>query len=254
MTNRFTGDVDLVLRPGVKLNLLFDVDLINDFTDARSAMVLAMTERSIIIGQTSTPIARSMAGSVLGASFVCRNPANGALLRLGWHCQIQKVISGHRLRPTDTQPTEVVAVSRPAPGGLVETNSRMDYRLRITRDQNISIQTHPSFGLVHLMDFSAGGLLIGIPRPPQAEVGRRLWFTLFFPPQAPIGHINGEAEVLRVTVEEGEQFARLALKFIDMDLNTTRALQKLINFYLQEEQQRPAAHIAALLSPKAPAA
>lgn len=248
MTNKFTGDVDLVLRPGVKLDFIFDIDLINDFTDVRSATVLAMSGQSIIISQTCPPIVKAMAGRVLEATFVCRNPANGNLVRLGWHCQIQKVISGHRLRPEDAQPTEVIAVSRPTPGSLVETNSRMDYRLNISGDKNISIQTHPSLGRVHLMDFSAGGALIGIPRPPQTKVGMRLWFTLFFPPQVLAGQpatINGEAEVLRVTMEEGEQFARLALKFLDMGPDATRALQRVINYYMQEEQRRRAGHIAA---------
>jgi c-di-GMP-binding flagellar brake protein YcgR len=68
----------------------------------------------------------------------------------------------------------------------------------------------------------------------------RLWFTLFFPVATEVGRqttINGEAEVVRVTMEEGEQMAKAGLKFLDLDLSATRALQKAINFYMLEEQR-----------------
>jgi c-di-GMP-binding flagellar brake protein YcgR len=133
-----------------------------------------------------------------------------------------------------------VVISRPAPGGLTQTNARMDYRLSVTGDRKISIQTHPSFGRVSLLDFSAGGALIAIPRPPQAQVGMRLWFTIFFPVLNDAGQqttINGEAEVRRVSLEESEQVAHVGLKFLGLDLSATRALQKVINYYMLEEQR-----------------
>ncbi|MDR2724776.1 MAG: PilZ domain-containing protein, partial [Candidatus Adiutrix sp.] len=153
---------------------------------------------------------------------------------------IKEILDNYKLRPDDPLTMTALALGCPSVGGLTETNARMDFRLNITDDRKISIQTHPSFGRVSLLDFSAGGVLIAIPRPPQAKVGMRLWFTLFFPVLTAAGQpitINGEAEVMRVSMDEGEQMARVGLKFLDLDLSATRALQKAINYYMLEEQR-----------------
>ena len=232
--------LEQILRPQTQLELIFDVDLINDFIDVRKAMVLDVTPEQIIITQSSPPILKAMIGRSPEATFVRRDPVTGDIIRWGWRAQIKEIIDNFKLRPDDVQSMTALAISCPSVGGLTETNARMDYRLNITDDRKISIQTHPSFGRVSLLDFSAGGVLIAIPRPPQAKVGMRLWFTLFFPVATSAGQqttINGEAEVMRVTMDEGEQIARVGLKFLDLDLSATRALQKAINFYMLEEQR-----------------
>ncbi|MDR0882482.1 MAG: PilZ domain-containing protein [Candidatus Adiutrix sp.] len=243
-----TVSLDQVLRPQTRLDLIFDVDLINDYIDVRSAMVQDITERNVIISQSDPPIQRSMVGRSLEATFVRRTPATEDVIRWGWRCQILEFLPNYKLNDND-ESIPALAISLPTPnGGLTETNARMDYRLSITSDKKITIQTHPSFGRVNLLDFSAGGVLIGVPRPPQAKVGMRLWFTLFFPVQSAPGQqttINGEAEVVRVTTNEGEQFARVGLKFLDLDLNATRSLQKAINFYMLEEQRGRNRNLAA---------
>ena len=239
-TRRSNLSIDQILRPQTRLDLIFDVDLINDYIDVRSAMVQDITSENIIISQSDPPILKSMVGRSVEATFVRRDPVTGEVIRWGWRCQIKEILANYKVRPEDTETMAAVTLSPPAAGGLTETNARMDYRLTITPERKISIQTHPSFGRVTLLDFSAGGVLIGIPRPPQAKVGMRLWFTLFFPVQSSPGQqttINGEAEVVRVTTNEGEQYARVGLKFLDLDLNATRALQKAINFYMLEEQR-----------------
>jgi hypothetical protein len=232
--------IDQILRPRTQLELIFDVDLINDFIDVRKATVLDFTAEKIIISQASPPILKSMVGRSPEATFVRRDPVTGDIIRWGWRAQITEFIEKYKLRPDDAETVTALALSGPSVGGLTETNARMDYRLTITDDRKVSIQTHPSFGRVRLLDFSAGGVLIAIPRPPQAQVGMRLWFTLFFPVATSVGQqttINGEAEVVRVTMEEGEQMAKAGLKFLDLDLSATRALQKAINFYMLEEQR-----------------
>ncbi len=232
--------IDEILRPQTRLDLIFDVDLINDYIDVRSAMVQDITPNHIIISQSEPPILKSMAGRSLEATFVRRDPLSTEMIRWGWRCQVLEIMPNYKINPQDQTSFPAVALSIPPVGGLTETNARMDYRLSITSDKKITIQTHPSFGRVTLLDFSAGGVLIGIPRPPQAKVGMRLWFTLFFPvPSAPGQQttINGEAEVVRITTNEGEQYARAGLKFLDLDLSATRALQKAINFYMLEEQR-----------------
>ncbi len=237
---RITASLDEFLRPQTRLDLIFDVDLINDYIDVRSAMVQEITDSRIIISQSDPPILRSMVGRSLEATFVRRDPVTAEIIRWGWRCQVLEFLPNYKLRPEDPETIPAVALGLPVGGGLSETNARMDYRLAITSDKKISIQTHPSFGRVSLLDFSAGGVLIGVPRPPQAKVSMRLWFTLFFPVQSAPGQqttINGEAEVVRVTTNEGEAFARVGLKFLDLDLNATRALQKAINFYMLEEQR-----------------
>jgi len=232
--------IDQVLQPQTRVDLIFDVDLINDYIDVRSAWVQDVTSRGVIINQATPPIEKSMVGRSLEATFVLRDPVENDVIRWGWWCQVQEVLARYKKTPQDTEAMPAVVLSLPGAGGLIETNARMDYRLSISGEQKISIQTHPSFGQVSLLDFSAGGVLISVPRPPQAKIGMRLWFTLFFPVQATPGKpttINGEAEVVRVTTNEREAFARVALKFLDLDLNAVRSLQKAINFYILEEQR-----------------
>ncbi len=233
--------VEQILRLQTKLDLIFDVDLINDYIDVRHSVVLDMTPERIVITQSDPPILKSMVGRSLEATFVRRDPVTTEIMRWGWRSQVMDFLPAYKLRPEDTETMPALVLSPPLPGGLTETNARMDYRLTITNDKKISIQTHPSFGRVTPLDFSAGGVLIGIPKPPQAKIGLRLWFTLFFPtptsPGQPIT-INGEAEVVRVTMEDDEPFARVGLKFLDLDLSATRALQKAINHYMLEEQRQ----------------
>ena len=232
--------IDQILRPQTQVELIFDVDLINDFIDVRTATVLDLPPEHIVITQSNPPIVKSMVGRSPEATFVRRDPVTGDIIRWGWRAQIKEFVPNYKLQPDSPQTTIALYISRPAIGGLTETNARMDYRLNITADRKISIQTHPSFGHVSMMDFSAGGVLIAVPRPPQAKVGMRLWFTLFFPVASQPGQqttINGEAEVVRVTMNEGEQIARVGLKFLDLDLTATRALQKAINYYMLEEQR-----------------
>ncbi len=240
--NKSNVSIDRVLKPQTRLDLIFDVDLINDFIDVRSAMVLDITDTRIVIGQSDPPVLKSMVGRSLEATFVSRDVVTSEVMRWGWRSQIMEFIPAYRLHKSASaeESIQALALSRPAVGALTETNARMDYRLSIGADKKISIQTHPSFGRISLLDFSAGGVLIAIPRPPQATVGMRLWFTLFFPLPSASGQqttINGEAEVVRVTAHEGDSHAKIGLKFMDLDLNATRALQKAINHYMLEEQR-----------------
>jgi len=232
--------IDQILRPRMRLELIFDVDLIRDFIDVRSAEVLDLSAEHIVISQAAPPVLKAMVGRSAEATFVRRDPLTGDIIRWGWQTQIRKIMANYKPRPDEAQAMTALVITRPSDGGLTETNARMDYRLSITDDRKISIQTHPSFGRVSLLDFSAGGVLIAVPKPPQAQVGMRLWFTLFFPVLNAAGQpttINGEAEVMRVSQEEGEPGARVGLKFLDLDLSATRSLQKTINYYMLEEQR-----------------
>jgi len=232
--------LDRLLRPQMRLELIFDVDLIKDSIDVRSATVLDLSEEHLIISQATPPVLKAMVGRSAEATFLRRDPLTGDIIRWGWPTQIKKIMANYKPRPDEAPAMTALVISRPSEGGLTETNARMDYRLNITDDRKISIQTHPSFGRVSLLDFSAGGVLIAVPQPPRAQVGMRLWFTLFFPVLNAAGQpttINGEAEVMRVSQEEGEQGARVGLRFLDLDLSATRALQKTINYYMLEEQR-----------------
>ncbi|MGL4208051.1 MAG: PilZ domain-containing protein [Candidatus Adiutrix sp.] len=232
--------LEKLLRPQSKLDLIFDIDLINDFIDVRSAAVLELCPNHILLTQTDPPVLKSMVGRPMEATFVGRDPISSDILRWGWHGQVVDFVRDYRLNEQSDETIQAVAISYPTSGNLTETNARMDYRLSIGMGKKITIQTHPSFGRATLFDFSAGGVLIGIPTPPQAKVGMRLWFTLFLPFQSDSGQqttINGEAEVVRVVYEPGDPQAKIGLRFMDLDLNSTRTLQKAINFYMLEEQR-----------------
>lgn len=114
----------------------------------------------------------------------------------------------------------------------------MDYRLNTPEDRKISIQIYPSFDRVSLFDFSTGWILIAIPRPPQTKTNIKLWFTLF-PPMASLldqqSSVNGKTEIIQITINKGNQITRVGLIFLNLNLSATRALQKVINYYMPEE-------------------
>jgi hypothetical protein len=228
--------IERLLKPNSRIDLILDVDLINDRIDVRNGTVYEINEKQIIISQTDPLMTRSMQGREIEVTFVGREPVSGEVLRWGWKGKITG-IADYKL---EAETVQAIFLSVPNAGEISETNARMDYRLTIVSNDHISIQTHPSFGRVVLFDFSAGGVLIGVPAPPQANMGMRLWFTLFFPNfNAPGGQttINGEAEVVRIGYTPGDKIAKLGLKFYELDLNATRALQKAINYYMLEEQR-----------------
>jgi hypothetical protein len=229
--------IDRLLRPNARIDLILDIDLINDRIDVRNGIVYDITDRNVIISQTDPLMTRSMLGREIQVTFVGREPVSGEILRWGWTGKITK-IDNYQL--SNSENVQAIFLTTPTLGQISETNARMDYRLNIVSNDHISIQTHPSFGRVVLFDFSAGGVLIGVPAPPQATLGMRLWFTLFFPNFQTAGNqttINGEAEVVRISYTPGDQMAKLGLKFHELDMNATRTLQKAINYYMLEEQR-----------------
>ncbi|MDR1577511.1 MAG: PilZ domain-containing protein [Deltaproteobacteria bacterium] len=229
--------IDRLLKPNTRIDLILDVDLINDRIDVRNGTVYEISEKLLVLSQTDPLMTRSMVGREVEVTFVGREPVSGEVMRWGWSAKIVS-ISDYKFSPTET--VQAIYLSAPKAGEINETNARMDYRLTIVSNDHISIQTHPSFGRVVLFDFSAGGVLIGVPAPPQATLGMRLWFTLFFPNFQTSGGqttINGEAEVVRINYAAGDKMAKLGLKFHELDLNATRALQKAINYYMLEEQR-----------------
>jgi hypothetical protein len=229
--------LDRLLRPNTRIDLILDVDLINDRIDVRNGSVYDLTDQYVVISQTDPLMTMHMMGREVEVTFVGREPVSGEILRWGWTGKIAK-IADYKFNENET--VQAIYLSLPHPGDISETNARMDYRLTLVSNDHISIQTHPSFGRVILFDFSAGGVLIGVPAPPQANMGMRLWFTLFFPnfmSQGGQTTINGEAEVVRISYTPGEPIAKLGLKFFELDLNATRALQKAINYYMLEEQR-----------------
>jgi hypothetical protein len=241
--SRSSVPVEQLLRPQTRVDLIFDVNLVSGYIDVRRSVILDFVSGRVIIGQADPPVLSSLVGKSMEATFVRRDPVTSEIKRWGWRSQVLELIPRYQVRADNPETLPALAISPPAEGGLSESNARMDYRLTISGDKKISIQTHPSFGRITLLDFSAGGVLIGVPKPAQIQPGFKLWFTLFFPFQSVPGQptaITGEAEVVRVTVEDDEPFARMGLKFLNLDFTATRALQKTINFYMLEEQrQRP---------------
>ena len=215
-----------------------EVDFINDRIDVRSTMAMDVDQEKVILAQPALPVLKSMIGHKVDATFVAPDPATREIKRWGWPTQILEVVNNFKFNEDlSGTPHQVVITAAPQPGQLTETNNRLDYRLTISSREDISIQTHPSFGRISLVDFSAGGALITVPAPPQAELGMRLWFTLFFPNDVTV---NGEAEIIRINYEpEIDRFVRIGLKFHELDLNATRTLQRMVNhFMLQEQRQR----------------
>lgn len=232
--------LESLLLHQTKIDLIFDVDLINDMIDVRNTKLLEIKDDKIIVSQTSPPVLKSLIRRTLEATFVRQDPTTSEIIRWGWRCQIKEILTDYKLRADDTEYEPAFSLTLPVDGDPTETNARLDFRLNSENENHIIVQTHPSFGRVILLNFSAGGMLIGVPSPVQATEGTKLWFTLFFPDPTNPGHqntINGEASVVRVLSFPSEPIARIGLKFLELDLNASRTLQKTINYYMLEAQR-----------------
>jgi hypothetical protein len=120
--------IDQILGPGTQVELIFDVNLIKDFIDVRTATVLEMVDDYIIITQASPPALKSMVGSSPEATFVRRDSVTGEVLRWGWRTQIEEIVENYRPKPIDDlphdeQPMTALIISCPSVGGLTATNA-----------------------------------------------------------------------------------------------------------------------------------
>lgn len=234
-------DVSRLLRLQSRLDLIVSSDFITGEADVRGSMVLDITDEFVIAAQTDPPVLKSMSDRVIEASIVHHNPITYESTRWGWTSRILGIKNDYRLNPRDSGaiPVAVIFLSSPPKNGLRKANVRQAYRLDLS-GKNIKFELSPSPAEVSLINFSTGGVMIATPAPPAYSLGQELRYSITFHETDDFSEtcLGGEAIVVRMEYEPEKRNARLGLKFRDMNVNSARALQKIINSYMLEEQRR----------------
>ena len=231
-----------LLRPQTRIDLILEVDYFTGHTDVRNSIILDLTPQKVILAQTSPPILKSMIGREVEATIVHHNLITYEAIRWGWTAAIRGLDGHYKLDPDDpeAQPIHIVELSRPDRAELQKSNARQAYRLEASGREGIAVTIQPEIAPVWLINFSAGGLMLGTPPPPAYTLGQELAFQLTFPAEAPlpVNLIKGQATVVRQEFDRGDKSARLGLQFHELSQEGARALPKIINYYMLEEQRR----------------
>jgi len=235
-------DTGRLLRPQNRLDLIFDLDVVTGQADVRGSMILDVTPQYVVAAQTDPPILKSATDKVVEATIVHHDLITYEATRWGWTSQIIGLSNTYQLNPQDPEAPRVAVIflSLPPAGGIQKSNVRQAYRIDVSSNDNIEIKIVPEMGKVRLLNFSAGGFMLGTPAPSHFRLGQILNYRLVFPgdEQSSGSVIEGEAAVVRLEYEPGQKETKLGLKFQDVDINSSRSLQRLINRYMLEEQRK----------------
>ena len=231
-----------LLRPQTRIDLILETDYLTGQADVRNSIILDLTPQRLVIAQTSPPLLKSMVGREVEATIVHHDPVTYEATRWGWTAVIEGLNNQYRLNPEDREAPLIQAATlrRPDRPELRRSNIRQAYRLETGRREGITVAVRPEAAPVWLLNFSAGGLMLGSPAPPAYSLGQELAFELVFPAEAllPLQHIAGEATIVRLEFDRGGKNARLGLQIHALPLDSARALPKIINYYMLEEQRR----------------
>jgi PilZ domain. len=232
-----TFDPARLIRPQTRLDIILNLDPITGQADVRNSLILDVAPDSIIAAQSDPPILRSMTDAPIEATVIHHDRLNYETTRWGWNTRILGLRNDYRLNAKDPESAlaAVVFIGLPGKNGLRRANIRQAYRIDLTSRDNVSIEISPSLAPVSLLNFSAGGAMIATPAPPAYKLGEAVKFGLIFP-EGP--RIDGDALVVRMEYEPGENKAKLGLKFEELNVNNSRILNKLLNEYMLAEQRR----------------
>ncbi|MDR1045264.1 MAG: PilZ domain-containing protein [Candidatus Adiutrix sp.] len=233
-------DPKRLLRPQTRLDIILNTDFMTGQSDVRSSMILDITPDYVVAAQSDPPILKSMVDRIVEATIVHHDFLTYQSTRWGWSSRLLNLNNDYRINPKDPQSVMVSAVylSLPGPKGLQKSNVRQAYRLDAGSGGRIKVEMSPA--PVSLLNFSAGGMMLATPAPPKYNLGHEVDYSLLFPADGSLDQttIRGRAVVVRLEYEPGEAKAKLGLKFLDLSPETFRNLEKVINYYMLEEQRR----------------
>ena len=235
-------DTSRLLRPQNRLDLIFDLDVVTGKADVRSSMILDVTSQFVVAAQTDPPILKSAIDKIVEATIVHHNLITYEATRWGWSSRIIGISNTYKLNPQDPEAPDVsvIFLSLPPTAGLQKSNVRQAYRIDVSSNSQIGLKISPEVGKVNLLNFSAGGFMLGTTMPSHFQLGQILGYVITFPEDEQNARmaISGEAAVVRLEYEPGQKETKLGLKFQDVDINKSRSLQKIINKYMLEEQRK----------------
>ncbi|MDR2947448.1 MAG: PilZ domain-containing protein [Candidatus Adiutrix sp.] len=234
-------DPSRLLRVQNRLDLILSEDLVSGLADVRSSMILDLSDTAVTAAQTDPPILKSMTDRVIDASIVHHDLKTYEPSRWGWTCRILGQRNDYRLNPQDPDsfPVSVVFLSPPPPDGLTKANVRQAYRLDLS-GKDIALTISPAESPVKLVNFSTGGVMLESRAPHEFRLGQALNYVITFPPTDDFAEttLRGEAVVVRMEYDQQQRAAKLGLKFREVNVTSSRDIQKIINYYMLEEQRK----------------
>ncbi len=236
-------EIDRLLRLQSRLDIILDLDERTGRADVRNSIVLDLTRTEVVAAQTDPPILKSAVGREVMATVIHRDFRTSETTRWGWNCRILGLDNDYRLSRQNSEAisTAAVILSAPAKNELHKTNIRQAYRLEPGGlGQMVEVAVSPASAPVRLVNFSAGGMMLITPAPPAFTVGQTLAFKLAFPEADDLDAttLTGRALVVRLEHQAGDKIAKVGLKFLDLNPDTSRGLQKVMHYFMLEEQRR----------------
>jgi c-di-GMP-binding flagellar brake protein YcgR len=236
-------NIERILRPQTKVDLMVAVNNVTDQVDIRSSMILDLTPDRVIVAQTVPPLGKAQLQRKMEASVVHTDRATSENVRWGWTATVLGLENDYKLNP-DAPKSRVVSVinlSRPDDQSkLTKSNVRQAYRLEANQSHGITLTVKPMPAAVHLLNFSAGGFMFSTAKPSRYVIDQNLSFKLTFPDGAPlpVRSLSGEAVIVRLEFGPGEKTIHLGARFQNLDSESRLALPKILHYYMLEEQRR----------------
>jgi hypothetical protein len=234
-------EVKRVLKPQARIDLVLAVDDLTGRYDIRQSMILDFKRDQVIVAQTDPPLLRSKLGQSLEASIVHRNIVTAEITRWGWTATVLSLENKYILNPDEpaAEAVPVIGLSPPDRPVLDRSTIRQAYRLDTTRRSDIHVAIRPMPSPVRLVNFSADGLMLATSAPSPYTIGQELYFKLTFPDESdlPVYLIEGQAEIVRLELNQDERTVNLGLRFKSLRSEAKWALPKILNYYMLEEQR-----------------
>jgi hypothetical protein len=198
-----------ILRPGLTIALVVEIDMIREKIDVRSSTIYDIAGKEFIIAQPESRLTASRIKSTATLTYLVRE--KGAYVRYGFSSEIVRFIPDYKLSSSQFVPAIVVVPkSRAKPFNL-----RFNYRIEPPSSfpLNLSFSGYSS----PIINISLGGVLVTTPRETEStfEVGRIEKMTLF------TGDENYDIEVIikRKTLPDdyrgGQKLNFMALQFFN---------------------------------------
>ena len=157
------GVVRQLLRPLTKLDLIIGLNRLTGVFDIRDSIILDVNEEHIKARQTEPAITKSRKGHLLEVTAIHQDQECGATIRWGWPSKILEVDNEHRLNKADrySGPIPIFYLSLPSRSCLRKINLRQSYRLEPGVFWGIVIELPGIYNQFQVLNFSAGGFLVG---------------------------------------------------------------------------------------------
>jgi hypothetical protein len=138
------------MKPGLSVNIIVAVDILQEATDVRGAIIYDIDGKNVILSQTNPPLTSRYTGKDVSVTYLVREKED--LARLGFEGKIVEIIEEYTLSASNTAPAILVKMYT----GFKKYNLRMHYRVK-PKLNDLSIVLYLENQKMNLLDISIGG-------------------------------------------------------------------------------------------------